>query len=159
MVFKGLLKQKCLFAILPGSCCVRSVYFAGQLRQVGGCLSVRAGGGGHRAIAVSVAAAGPGRRQGWGVGGCPVTWCLEVVGGVAEKAPPPPEEGMGYFIHVQCDNSWHFPRRTVSGRRARDALKSGDIPAAICVQLSRGWRKRWRRVLGNLPLKFFRADL
>lgn len=141
MVFKGLLKQKRLFAMLSGSLCVRSVYFAGQFRQVGGCLSVRAGGGGHRAIAVSVAAAGPGRRQGWGVGGSPVAWCLEVVGGVAEKAPPSPGEGMGYFIHVQYDNSWHFPRRTVSGRRARDALKTGNMPAAICVQLSRGGGK------------------
>ena len=87
MVFKGILKQKHLFAMLSGSRCVRSVYFAGQFRQVGGCLSVIAGGGGQRAIAVSVAAAGPGRRQGWGGGGCQVTWCLEVVGGGSGKSP------------------------------------------------------------------------
>lgn len=81
VVFKGVLKQKRLFAMLSGFCCVRSVYFTGQFRQVGGCLPVVAGTRGQRAIAVSVVVAGPGRRQGWGVGGCPVAWCFEVVGG------------------------------------------------------------------------------
>lgn len=41
---------------------------------------------------------------------------------------------MGYFIHVLCDNSWQFPRRTVSGRRARDAFwkyTGGDLRAAV----------------------------
>lgn len=90
-----------------------------------------AGTRGQRAIAVSVVVACPGRRQGWGVGGCPVTWCLEVVGGVAEKDPTL-SRGRCRILHPR-------PMRQFTAHNGdREAARRGN-QARHCVKPQGAW--------------------